>query len=172
MISQTAEYALRAVVSLGASPGMAVTTQQLAGTTQVPADYLSKVLQALGRVGIVESQRGRGGGYVLTRPLSDLTILDVINAVEPIRRIEQCPLGLEVHRRRMCSLHRRLDQGIELVQSLFGDTTIGQLLADGNPSQPLCEVAIVRHSGHQPAGTAVPSRERGRSSNVRRRVKS
>lgn len=142
MISQTAEYALRAVVCLGSSSPGSLTTQVIAERTCVPAGYLSKVLQALGRAGLVEAQRGLRGGYVLTRSLDTLTVLDVINAVDPLKRIERCPLGLASHRHRLCSLHKRLDEGIALVETLFGGTTVGQLLDDANPSRPLCDVPI------------------------------
>jgi Rrf2 family transcriptional regulator, nitric oxide-sensitive transcriptional repressor len=144
MISQTAEYALRAVVVLGSSPGSPLTTQQIAARTRVPAGYLSKVLQALGRAGLVEAQRGLRGGFVLARSLDELTLLDVINAVDPLERIERCPLGIAAHGPRLCALHRRLDQGMAQLEALFGGTTIGQLLAEENleqnPSQPLCEM--------------------------------
>jgi Rrf2 family protein len=139
MISQTAEYALRAIVALGSSPDRPVTTQQLAGQTRVPAGYLSKVLQALGKAGLVEAQRGLHGGFLLARPLNELTVLDVINAVDPLKRIERCPLGRESHRQRMCPLHRRLDEGIALVEGLFGETTIDELIAGEAPGQLLCE---------------------------------
>jgi Rrf2 family protein len=142
VISQTAEYALRAVVCLGASPGQPLTTQAIAAKTRVPAGYLSKVLQALGRAGMVDSQRGPHGGHVLTRSLDALTVLDVINAVDPLKRIERCPLGLAAHRTQMCSLHKRLDEGMALVASLFGGTTIADLLAEANPSQPLCDEVV------------------------------
>ncbi len=139
MISQTAEYALRAVVCLGTDPGLPLTTQEVASRTKVPAGYLSKVLQSLGRAELVKAQRGLRGGYVLTRSLDELTVLEVINAVDPIKRIKRCPLGLESHRERMCSLHKRLDEGMAMVESLFGATTLGQLLAEPNPSRPLLE---------------------------------
>lgn len=139
MISQTAEYALRAVVCLGAEGGRPVTTQVIAERTRVPAGYLSKVLQSLGRAGLVDAQRGLRGGYVLTRPLDELTVLDVINAVDPLKRIESCPLGLAAHGTQLCPLHRRLDEGIAMVESLFGGTTVSELLAGANPSQPLCD---------------------------------
>jgi len=141
MISQTSEYALRAIVMLGWSPGSPRTTQQIAVQTQVPSGYLSKVLQALGRAGVVEGQRGLYGGFVLARPLNELTILDVINAVDPLKRIGRCPLGLVEHGNRLCPLHRRLDQGIADMKALFRGTTIGQLLAEQDTSQPLCELA-------------------------------
>lgn len=139
MLSQTAEYALRAVVSMGTSPGQPLTTHAIAEKTHVPAGYLSKVLQALCKSGIVESHRGLRGGYGLARRFDELTVLDVINAVDPLKRIERCPLGLAAHRAQLCSLHKRLDEGLALVESLFRETTIAELLADGNPSQPLCE---------------------------------
>jgi Rrf2 family transcriptional regulator, nitric oxide-sensitive transcriptional repressor len=142
MISRTAEYALRAVVVLGSNPGDPRTTQQIATQTQVPPGYLSKVLQALGRAGLVEAQRGLYGGFVLSRPLDKLTILDVINAVDPLERIDHCPLGIAAHGHRLCALHRRLDEGIGQVEALFGGITIGQLLAEQNLGQPLCEKAV------------------------------
>ena len=61
MLSQSVEYALRAVVYL-ACEGEPRMTAQVAEATQVPAAYLSKVLQGLSRAGIVRSQRGIGGG--------------------------------------------------------------------------------------------------------------
>lgn len=141
MISQTAEYALRAVVFLGSQVGRPVTTQRVAAATQVPVGYLSKVLQALGKAGLVDAQRGLRGGYVLARPLDELTVLDVVNSVDPLQRIACCPLGLREHGQELCALHRRLDEGIAMVESLFQGTTIDQLLDGRAPGRsPLCEV--------------------------------
>ena len=94
MFSQTAEYALRAVVALADGGGKPLTTQQIAGMTKVPANYLAKVLQSLGRAGIVSSQRGLGGGSVLARPAAEISVYEVIEAVDSIQRIRTCPLGL------------------------------------------------------------------------------
>src|SRR5689334_18543405 len=73
MVSQTAEYALRAVVCLGNQAGTPLTTQQIAEVTRVPVGYLAKVMQALGRGGIVSSQRGLHGGFTLARPMDELS---------------------------------------------------------------------------------------------------
>jgi Rrf2 family nitric oxide-sensitive transcriptional repressor len=139
MISQTAEYALRAVVALGSAPDRPMTTKQISARTKVPAGYLSKVLQGLSRAGLVEAQRGLGGGFVLARSLDEITILDVINTVDPLKRIERCPLGLAAHGRRLCSLHARLDQGLAQLESLFGGSTIAQLIAEQSRGRTLCE---------------------------------
>ena len=140
MFSQTAEYALRAVVSLADSGGQPLTTQQLANVTQVPIDYLSKVMQSLGRYGLVESQRGKHGGFKLTRPAHRLTILDVMNAVDPLPRIRTCPLKLKGHGRQLCPLHRRLDDAVSSVEKAFADTPISDLLAPEVDIRPLCAV--------------------------------
>lgn len=116
-----------------------MTTEAIAKQTRVPPGYLSKVLQSLNKAGVVDSRRGLRGGYELTRPPEELTLLDVINAVDPLKRITRCPLALTAHRRQLCSLHKRLDEGIAGVEALFKGTTIAELLAEANPSKPLCE---------------------------------
>jgi Rrf2 family protein len=139
MFSQTVEYALRAVVHLAAEAPEARTTDQIAVATRVPKAYLSKVLQGLSRAGVVHSQRGIGGGMTLTKDPADLTILEVVNAVEPLGRIRECPLGLAAHGVRLCPLHRRLDNALASVESAFRETTLAEILAEPTGSPPLCE---------------------------------
>jgi Rrf2 family transcriptional regulator, nitric oxide-sensitive transcriptional repressor len=144
MFSQTVEYALRAVAHLAYEAPSPRTTEQVADATRVPPAYLSKVLQALSRGGIVRSQRGVGGGISLAKPAAELTILEVVNAVEPIQRIKSCPLGLKSHGVRLCPLHRRVDDAMALVEGAFGNTTLAEILAEPTHSPPLCEVGVDR----------------------------
>lgn len=139
MISPTAEYALRAVVALAQGGVESATTQSVAKLTRVPPGYLPKVLQMLGRAGLVESRRGLGGGFKLAKPASELTVLEVVNAVDPIKRIERCPLDLESHGGMLCPLHKRLDEAIESVERSFAGTTIADLLRGPGTSTPFCE---------------------------------
>lgn len=120
LFSQTTEYALRAVVWLADHVGEPQTTQQIAKATKVPAKYLVKVLQPLGRAGLVHAQRGLGGGFTLARSPQDLTVLDIIDVVEPLERIETCPLGLKAHGVNLCPLHRKLDDAIAILREAFG----------------------------------------------------
>src|SRR5271165_1459149 len=123
MFSQTVEYALRAVVHLAAEAPAPRTTDQIAKATLVPKAYLSKVLQGLCHARIVQSKRGLGGGIVLTKTPSELTILEVVNAVEPLGRIRECPLGLTAHGIHLCPLHKRLDNALAMVEDAFRQTT-------------------------------------------------
>lgn len=139
MFSQTVEYSLRAVCYLASQSPKACTTDEVAGATKVPRAYLSKVLQSLGRAGVVHSQRGLGGGMTLHKNPKDLTILEVVNAVEPIQRITTCPLGLASHGFRLCPLHRRLDNALAMVEKAFGGTTLAEVLSEPTSSRPLCD---------------------------------
>jgi len=140
MLSQTVEYALRAVVTLAQQDGQSCTAQRLAALTHVPGPYLSKLMQVLVRAGLVRSQRGLHGGFVLARGPDELTIWDVVQAVEPLERIETCPLSLRAHAVQLCPLHRRLDEAIALVERSFRATTLAELLKPGDGVTPLCEV--------------------------------
>jgi Rrf2 family protein len=145
VFSQTVEYALRAVVHLADQDPSPRTTDQIATATRVPKAYLSKVLQGLCHAGIVRSQRGLGGGMALAKPPADLTILEVVNAVEPLGRIRECPLGLATHGVRLCPLHRRLDNALAQVEAAFRQTTLAEILAEPTSSPPLCELPARLH---------------------------
>jgi len=138
MISQTAEYALRAIVYL-AGQDTPQTTQQIAEVTRVPAGYLSKVMQSLARGGLVTSQRGLHGGFTLATSPRKLTVWEVIEVVDPIQRIKSCPLGLKSHGVNLCPMHKRLDDALAGMEKAFRSSTVAELLADPNPSKPLCE---------------------------------
>ncbi len=138
MISQTAEYALRAVVYLTMNSGAPFTTEQIAKTTKVPPAYLSKILQSLTRAGLVQSQRGLRGGFILSRPAESISVLEVINAVDPVQRIRYCPLGIEEHGINLCPMHQRLDDALAMVEQVFAQSKLTELLAQPSSSVPMC----------------------------------
>ncbi len=127
MFSQTVEYALRAAAHLAALDGKAVNSENIAAATQVPQGYLSKVMRDLVVAGLVVSQRGPNGGFTLARPPDRISILDVVNAVDPILRIRQCPLGNPAHLK-LCPLHRRLDDAAAQIEETFRRTSIAEVL--------------------------------------------
>jgi Rrf2 family protein len=144
MLSRTAEYALRAIVWLSGHPEAAVTGQAIAAATQVPPDYLAKVMQCLVRAGLVEAQRGKNGGFSLVSTPEEVTILDVINAVEPVRRIRSCPLGIAGHES-LCPLHRSLDNIACQLERAYGAVRLADLMRSPGV-KPLCPVPEVSHA--------------------------
>lgn len=139
MLSKTAEYALRAAVWLGRIPASAESADHLAEAIRVPRRYLHKVLQDLVKAGLVRSQSGPGGGYRLNRDPAEISILDVINAVGPIERINTCPLGLESHTS-LCPLHQELDKAYAAMERAFSRVTVAQVINQPSRITPLCEV--------------------------------
>jgi Rrf2 family protein len=139
VFSQTVEYALRAAVHLAMNPALPQRTEEIATATEVPAPYLAKVLRELNRHDLVASQRGLGGGISLAKSPTEITILEIVNAVDPVQRIKTCPLKLASHGTRLCSLHRRMDDALAMVEAAFGETTLAEILDDSQQNIPLCE---------------------------------
>jgi Rrf2 family protein len=82
-VSAKVDYAIRALAELAASPpGRPVTSERLAEAQGIPPKFLENILLELRRSEIVASQRGAEGGYTLARPAADVSLADVIRAVE------------------------------------------------------------------------------------------
>ncbi|MGD8414149.1 MAG: Rrf2 family transcriptional regulator [Candidatus Latescibacterota bacterium] len=138
MLSQTVEYALRAVVTLASAEGRPMVTANLAKATDVPMGYLYKVLQQLGRRDLVQSQRGSKGGFTLRKKPEEITLLEVINAVDPFKRIHRCPMDQIQEVDVLCPLHHRIDEAMGALEKAFRDTTVDELLCDSERPYPLC----------------------------------
>jgi Rrf2 family protein len=82
-ITAKVDYAVRAAIELGAAPeGTPVKGERLASAQGIPMKFLENILAELKRSSIVASQRGADGGYWLARPASEVTVADIIRAVE------------------------------------------------------------------------------------------
>jgi len=140
MLPKTAEYALRAVACLARQIEHPLAADALAEQTKVPRRYLHKVLQDLVKAELVHSRSGPGGGYSLLGLASDISILDVVNAVAPLERIRHCPLGLPSHTT-LCPLHKELDRAYAATEEAFSRVTIGQILESSSSVVPLCDAS-------------------------------
>ena len=127
------------MVALANRSTVAQTAQQLGAACDVPVDYLSKVLNCLCKANLVKAQRGRGGGFLLAALPSQTTVLEVVNAVDPVRRIKQCPLGLAAHGTTLCPLHRKLDDAARSLEEAFTVLTLSSLVPEAPLSTPFCE---------------------------------
>lgn len=135
MISQGAEYALRAMLLMATRIGLPMTTSQLAVQAQIPGGYLSKILQTLVRAGLVISQRGVNGGFVLGHPPESLTLMDVVTAIDPSHRIRACPLNIPEHVK-LCPLHRRIDAAVAAAERELRASTLADLVAQQEQTTP------------------------------------
>jgi Rrf2 family nitric oxide-sensitive transcriptional repressor len=154
MISLTAEYALRAVSYLAENGPTPCTVQEIGAATNVPVDYLSKVLQELARAKMVRSQRGLHGGFRLLKDPTELTAFDVIQAVSPTHRIDRCPMGQDEHADSLCRLHRLIDDSMSHLEAAFRETSIAYLANLGSSQPPPWETAWSKMTGSVPAHSA------------------
>jgi Rrf2 family protein len=99
-ITRETDYAVRCVLCLSETPDEVVMVDDIAVATSVSKAFLAKILQKLTKAGIVKSFRGVKGGFRLTRKPKDITLLDVIEAIEGEVSMNKCVVD-----QRFCELH-------------------------------------------------------------------
>ena len=127
-VSEAASMGLHAMVLLAARPEHLLSNREIASALRVSAAHLSKVLQRLGKAGMVRSTRGPGGGFALTPGAKGATLLKVYEAIEGPLRPDKCLLDTAICGGRNCifgdllkSLNRKTRQ--YLAQSRLKDLT-------------------------------------------------
>jgi Rrf2 family protein len=129
MLTQTADYALRALVYLAHDPDDGYhQTRDLATALNVPANYLGKILQLLGHKKLVESQRGMKGGFRLSRLPEQIRLFDVLNALDIIPTDPTCALLSGGRQIELCTLHRRFASMTAAYVEFLKNTTLADVL--------------------------------------------
>jgi Rrf2 family protein len=129
IISQTAQYALQALVYLSRhDEDGPVLGQEIAERVGIPQNYLSKIMHTLGRVGLVEAKRGKSGGYVVSGDPDDIAIRAVFAAFDDIGAMDRCFLGRpECTDEDPCAAHEQWKPIAEALRHFLDDTTVGDL---------------------------------------------
>jgi Rrf2 family protein len=137
MITKTGLHAVRAMVALAKLPqnsyaGAASIAQEI----KAPQNYLAKLLQTLSREGLVQSQKGLGGGFRLARLPKEISLFDIVDPFEQVGRWSGCILGHpncsdEVP----CAIHDRWKHVRGAYLRLLTRTTVADLVAKGEFAQ-------------------------------------
>lgn len=133
MVSRTEEYALRAAVCLARRYGTGtVRARDMAKATGIPANYLSKILHQLALAGVVESERGRSGGFTLAGPPSSVVLAAVVAPFEPQVQRTRCLLGLpQCSDSNPCGAHERWRTIKEATLEFLNHTTLADVIVGG-----------------------------------------
>ena len=142
LLSEACEYGLRAVVWMAQCPDEPQKVKDIAEQIKAAPGYLVKVLQELTKAGILSARRGSHGGFTLRRDPSELTALDVLNAIDPLERITNCPLDSDAHKLDLCLIHRRIDDAMAMIEDSFGQLTIREVIANSSASDSPCEILV------------------------------
>ena len=131
---QTAEYAVRAIAFIASATGTApVRVKDIARATHIPANYLSKTLNHLARVGLLKSARGPLGGFALALPPEEISLGSIAEIFSGDDQ-QQCILGGgRCGERQQCALHRRWLPVATQVREFLDQTTIAQLVTVRSP---------------------------------------
>ena len=131
-LNQATDYAFRAILFLARQPvGKVVEAQAISTKEVIPMRFLLKIMPSLIKAGIVRSQRGVGGGYALTKEPGEITLLDVVEAIEGPVKINRCLEDYNYCSKKgapTCPVHQALDSIQEKLTGELSSHNFGQLL--------------------------------------------
>ena len=139
VLSQTAEYALRAMAWLATAPtGEPVRAKDLSVATGIPSHYLSKVMRRLVLAGLLISQKGQGGGFLLSKAPDEIAFIDILSAVDAYPTEGRCAFGWgECDELRPCPLHGSWSRLNDMLESWAQGTTLAEMVTEGAANLPL-----------------------------------
>jgi Rrf2 family protein len=128
-LTRGGEYGIRGVLYLAQqTDGKVSMLSAIAKTQDVPPRFLAKIFQALAKAGVVKSHRGAKGGFSLARPASEITVRDVIEAVEGPVFLNVCLAGPgECTRDQICPMHAMWADAQEKMMSVLASSNFADL---------------------------------------------
>jgi len=128
-LTRGAEYAIRAMSYLARFPeGHVASLHEIGEAQDIPESFLAKILQSLVRGGLTVSQRGAHGGFALARPASEITMAQVIEAIDGPITVNQCVLSPEdCARSASCTTHEAWLRAQGQLMDVLGSITLESL---------------------------------------------
>jgi Rrf2 family protein len=137
-VTARADYALRAAVVLARAEGSLNKAAAVAEAADVPLGFLENILADMRRTGLVRGHRGADGGYVLTRPAADITVGDVLRAVDgPLSSVRGEPADLLGYEGAAAPVQTLWVAVAEDLRALLDAVTLADLAADRLPPEVL-----------------------------------
>ncbi len=133
-VSAKADYAVRAAAELAAAGEGPVKGERLADAQDIPLQFLEHILLELKHHGIVRARRGAKGGYWLARPATEVSIADVVRAVEgPIAHVQSTPPEAIEYRGNSVPLQQVWIAVRANIRNVLENVTLADLVADELP---------------------------------------
>lgn len=134
-LNRLTDYAVVVMSQMSSSGNMLRSAQQIARDTGVPLPTVAKVLNVLTREGLVESHRGAAGGYTLSRTPSEITVSEIIQALEGPIALTACVdaggAGCEVES--ICPMRGTWDKVNHAIRDALSQVTLQDLMASSSP---------------------------------------
>ena len=123
-ISEATTLAIHAMIFIAANPKLPVSTAKIAKRFNVSAAHLSKVMQRLTHIGLLKSQRGPSGGFLLTKPAEKINLLEIYEAIEGKLPSSVCLLETAACSGEICIISKLLKNVQKEVEKFLRETTI------------------------------------------------
>ena len=145
------EYAIRGLSELASRPhGRSVLLDDIIPGTGLPRDFLGKIFQKLVKTGILKSAKGRGGGFSLARPAHEISLRNIIEALEGPQLLDRCVVGLEKCNDQMpCAQHDLYKPIRQRLNDYLDTTTLADLAAS-------LKAKLAWRKVHNEAGESLP----------------
>ena len=130
-ISRLSDYGIQLLAAFARQPGEALTSHQVADEADIPEPTVRKLLKVLSRAQLLLSRRGAQGGYRLARPPEQISVAEIIAAVEGPIAMTECnvPGGEGCERSKDCPMKGTWHAVNELIQGTLSNLTLSQMVA-------------------------------------------
>ncbi len=133
MLTKTSEYAIRSLmyIALHAAEDRKVGIKEVAKELDLPMHFIGKILQDLVRKGLIASVKGPNGGFYLSQPASEITIMDVVRVIDGVEGFKRCGLGMKkCSDEHPCPLHDDFKAYRDGLARVFNKRTIHDLVRE------------------------------------------
>ena len=146
-ITKAGEYGVLGLIALSRRPlGEVVMIDILCDEECVPKSFLGKIFQNLSKSGLVGSARGSGGGFYLTRPASDITVLEILESIEGPIALQRClEIDVGCEHSSGCALCGLLAEAQERMKEVFAGTSLATLAGRHLPNGLVQQARSVRN---------------------------
>lgn len=128
MITKKTEYAIRALSELASEPARRMTANQVAQRQEIPPKYLPQIVSELSQAGLLHSVRGYGGGIRLARPPHEITLMQIIEAVQGPPILIDCQFGAgECSFKEDCSIRKIYDRALRALRKEFETARLSEV---------------------------------------------
>ncbi len=137
-LNKMTDYAVVMLSHMAGDGGKVVTAAQMAEGSGVPLPSASKLMKQLNKAGILKSQRGAGGGYCLERPASDITVAEIVIALEGPIALTACIDGADTSCDSMpqCAMSGHWNQVNRAIQVALEGVTLADMMLPVNAYRP------------------------------------
>lgn len=148
-ITKAGEYGVLGLLHLARQgPDRMVLIDEVSRQESIPKSFLAKIFQSLVKVGLVKSYRGAGGGFTLTRRPEEITVLEVIEAIEGPIALQRCLQEVpDCEHMEGCALCGLFERAQDRVKEVFSSTSLADLIKAEASLPPASNPAISRHAG-------------------------